>query len=124
MNKLRPWLLLVLVFVAGFAGGVVVTRGVVRHTVRQALGNPDFLRTRLERRLTFALRLDPQQRLKVHEILEHTQADLKTLRSEFQPRFVEVVKRAETQISADLTPEQQRRFEKFQQDNRAWWPAR
>jgi DNA-directed RNA polymerase specialized sigma24 family protein len=78
----------------------------------------------LERRLAFALRLDPQQRQKVHEILVRTQGDLKSLRSEFQPRFVEVVKRAETQISADLTPGQQRRFEKFQQDNRAWWPAR
>jgi hypothetical protein len=124
MNKLRPWILLVLVFAAGFAGGVVATRAVVRHTVRQALMNPDFLRVKIERRLAFALRLDPEQRVRVHEILVHTQGDLKTLREDFQPRFRGIVHRAQSEIADVLTPEQQKRFEKFQQENKPFWPGR
>src|SRR5438093_53113 len=124
MKNLRPWILLVLVFVAGFAGGVVVTRAVVRHTIRQALKNPDFLRAKIERRLVFALRLDAGQRVKVHEILANTQGDLKTLRGEFQPRFVAIMTRAQSEIAETLTPEQRKRFEKFQQENKTLWQAR
>jgi hypothetical protein len=124
MKKIRPWLVLGLVFVAGFAGGIVTTRAMLRHTIHQALRNPDYLPMRVERRLAFALRLDARQRVKLHEILQRTQADLRALRGEFQPRFLGLVNRAQSELAAELSPEQQKRLEKFQQENRAWWPGR
>ena len=121
MRKLKPWLLIFLVFCAGFAGGVVVTRGVIRHVVRQAIGNPDYVRDKVERRLAWKLKLDAAQRTRVHDILVGAQGDLKSLRSEFQPRFARIMGAAQTNIAATLSPEQQKRFEEFQSENRHLW---
>ena len=73
MKKFKPWLVIFLVFCAGFAGGVVVTRGIVRHVIRQAINDPDSMRDKIERRLVVKLRLDHDQPGKVHEILVSTQ---------------------------------------------------
>jgi hypothetical protein len=124
MKKLRPWILLALVFTAGFLGGVAVTRAVVRHTLQQALKNPDFLQAKIERRLLFALRLDARQRVKVHQILAGAQEDLKRLRGEFQPQFSGIMARAQSEIAEALTPEQQARFARFQQENKSLWQPR
>jgi hypothetical protein len=123
MNKLKPWLLLALVFAAGFAGGMVATRGVVRHLVQQAIHNPAKIRRAIEARLDVKLRLDAAQRAKVDAILLDTQGQLQGLRSEFQPRFGAIVQHAKTEITATLTPEQRQKFEKLQSENRQWWLA-
>ena len=124
MIKLKAWCLLFLVFFAGFAGGVAVTRGVVRHIVQQAVNNPDRFRDRIEARLASGLRLRPDQRAKVHEIFLHTHEDMKSLRGEFQPRFAAILDRAQSDIAATLTPEQREPFEKFKQENRHLWQTR
>jgi len=124
MKQLKPWLLIALVFLAGFAGGVVATRIAVRHFVLQVVRDPDFMRDRIEHRISAHLRLDPQQRTKVHEILLETQGELKTLRREFQPQFHSILDQAQSKISAELTPPQRERFERLQRENRVWWQAR
>jgi hypothetical protein len=121
MKQLKPWLLILLVFCAGFAGGVVVTRGVIRHAVRQAVGNPDYARDKIERRLAWKLGLDTAQRARVHDILVNTQHDLRSLRAEFQPRFAVIMAGAQTNIAAALSPAQQKRFEEFLGENRQLW---
>src|SRR5579863_8742642 len=113
MKKFKPWLVIILVFCAGFAGGVAVTRGVIRHIVRQVINNPDFMRDKIERRLAVRLRLDHDQREKVHDVLVHTQQEMKSLREDFQPRFFSIMSQAQSEISATLTPEQRRKFEEF-----------
>lgn len=122
MKKLKPWLVVLLVFAAGFAGGVVATRATVRHFVRQAVANPDHVRGFIERRMVVRLGLDADQRRKVHQILVERQGDLRELRMEFAPRFLEIVTNAETQISATLTSEQRETFEKLREENRQLWP--
>ena len=122
MKTLKPWLVIILVFVAGFAGGVVTTRAVVRHLVRQAVANPDRVRDLIEQRMTRRLRLNAEQRQRVHEILTERQGDLRGLRQEFAPRFLDIVTNAEAQISATLTPEQRERFEKLREENRRLLP--
>src|SRR5262245_4924954 len=116
MTKLKAWCLLLMVFFAGFAGGVAVTRGVVRHIVQQAVSRPDLFRDRMEARLASRVRLEPNQRANVHEIFVRTHEDLKGLRGEFQPRFAAILDRAQSDIAAALTPEQRERFEKFKQE--------
>ena len=124
MTKLKAFCLLLLVFFAGFAGGIAVTRGMMRHMVQQAVSNPDLFRDRMEARLASRLRLQPEQRGKVHEVFVRTHEELKSLRSEFQPRFAAILERAQSDIAAALTPEQRERFDHFKQENRHLWQAR
>jgi len=117
-------MVLALVFVAGFAGGMVTTRIAVRHFVQRVIRDPQVLRDKIERRIALRLRLDPAQRAKAHEVLVETQQQLKDLRGEFEPRFLAVMDRAQSEIAATLTPEQRRRFEQLQAENRHWWQSK
>jgi hypothetical protein len=124
MKKCKVWLVVAAVFVAGFAAGVVVTRGVVRHFVQRIAMNPDRMRSLIEKRLTAQLRLDPEQRQRVDQILTHTAGELKALRREFAPRFAAILTNAESEVSVMLTPEQRERFRKFREENRQLWQPR
>jgi hypothetical protein len=118
MKKLKVWLVVAGVFVAGFAAGAVVTRVVVRHLIERIATHPDRMRVLVEKRLTARLRLDPEQHRQVDQILTNTEGELKALRREFAPRFVSILTNAESEISALLTPEQRERFKKFREENR------
>jgi len=122
--KFKSWLVVLLVFVAGFAAGVVVTRGVVRHAIRQAATNPERIRDVIERRLTRQLDLDATQRAKVHDILTESHGDLRVLRSEFRPQFLAIVSNAEQRVAAVLNDEQKERFARVLAENRQFWEAR
>jgi len=121
MKHLKALLLLLLVFCTGFAGGVVATRTVVRHFVRRAVKDPNFMRAVVEKRLALRLRLNSEQRSQLHDVLLQTQGELKTLRVEFQPRFLTIIDHAQSEIDAVLTPEQRERFDEFKAENRPWW---
>ena len=86
-----------------------------------ALANPDRVRNLIERRMTARLKLDSEQRLKVHGILVDSQTQLQALRGEFSPRFLGILTNAEAQVSATLDDEQRTRFEKFREENRQLW---
>ena len=120
MKNWKSLLLLVLVFFAGLAVGVVGTRIVVRHVVQNAIAHPERVQTFMERNLTRRLRLDNDQQVKLHDILTDARGQLTSLRKEFQPQAAEVLTGADKKISALLTPEQQERYDKFKERN---WPA-
>ena len=120
MKNWKSLLLLVLVFFAGLAVGVVGTRIVVRHVVQNAITHPERVQTFMERNLTRRLRLDNDQQVKLHDILTDARGQLTSLRKEFQPQAAEILTGADKKISALLTPEQQERYDKFKERN---WPA-
>lgn len=124
MKRSKVWLVLVLVFLAGFAGGILATRLAVRHFVREAISHPELIRNKIERELDRTVRLTPDQRTQVHAILVDSQQQLQAVRREFQPQFSSVIRETRARISKVLTPEQQERFEKFQAENRALLPVR
>jgi hypothetical protein len=121
MKTAKVWLLIGFVFLAGVAVGVVGTRAVVHRMVLTAINDPDRVRHMIAHRLQRQLKLDSEQKAKVDEILEHTQKDLKDLRGDFAPQFYSIMSNAHTEISAVLTPDQQKRFEKFREENRRLW---
>ena len=121
MYKFKPWLLLILVFLAGLVCGVVGTRQVMRHMVFLALRSPDRMRDRMERRLTSDLTLTPEQRVKAHTILLSTYAQLQQLRTELGPRYLAIVDQAQSELSTMLTPEQRVTFEKLVKKRRFLW---
>ena len=124
MKKLKPWLLIFTVFFAGMAVGVVGTRIVVRKIIQRVVENPDLMRDRIERDLASNLKLTPEQRTQAHEVLVNSQRKIRELRSEFQPRLLEILDDAELQISEKLTPEQRERLQQFLIEKRkVWKPA-
>lgn len=124
MKQLKVWLVLALVFLAGFAGGVVATRVVVRQFVGKAIANPELVRNKIERDLNRKLRLDARQRKDVHQILVKSHRQLRELRQGFQPQFAAIVAGAKKDIAEILTPEQREQFERLQADNKAFLRTR
>ncbi len=121
MKSLKVWLVIILVFIAGFGSGVVTTRAVGRRFAYRLLNDPDAVRKVVAARLARKLDLTRDQKSKVDEILLRTQDDLKDLRQEFGPRFQSIMISARNDISAVLTPEQEERFRKFREENRRLW---
>jgi len=121
MKNLKVWLVIALVFVAGFGSGVVTTRAVGRRIVFRLLNDPNAVRKVVAARLAHKLDLTHDQKAKVDEILLRTENDLKGLRQEVGPRFQSIMFAARDDISAVLTPEQQERFRKFREENHRLW---
>ncbi|MGH7993185.1 MAG: hypothetical protein ACREDQ_06695 [Limisphaerales bacterium] len=122
MKAFKLSLLIALVFLAGVAAGVVGTRIAIRHWVNTAIQRPQNFQMLLERNLRWRLHLDARQRGEVHRILTDTRVQLRDLRQQYRPQVVVVLTNTEAQISAILTPEQEARFERMQQENRRFFP--
>ena len=118
MKNWKSILLLVLVFFAGIAVGVVGTRVVVRRVIQQAIAHPERVQTWMEHRLTHRLQLDGDQQSKLHAILSDSHAQLTELRTKYRPEMIFVVSNANNQITAMLTPEQKKRFEELKKKDR------
>src|SRR5690349_12320191 len=112
MKQFKVWLLLALVFVAGFAGGVVTTRIATKRFVQQVMADPGKFRVRIERDLDRKLGLDARQRTDVRQILRESHDRLRTEREQIQPEVMAIMRDTHDRIAAVLTPEQQERFEK------------
>jgi Spy/CpxP family protein refolding chaperone len=121
MTRLKPWLLLLLVFLAGVAAGSFGTRIFVRHTFKSWTRNPEAMRERVEEDLVRELDLTSEQQEKVHDILTDSHERMKALRDEFHPRFAEIMDSSEKRIRATLTPEQQEHFEQFLKEKKQLW---
>jgi len=117
MKKLKPWLLLALVFLVGVMVGVVGTRFVVRRAVRQAMLHPARVELVLERRLTRRLQLDAGQQAQLEQILQAATRQLQTLRQQYHPAATGVYSNANAQFSAILNPEQQLKYERWKAEN-------
>lgn len=115
--------LLVLVFAAGFAGGVVATKMLVRQMVAYAVAHPAGAGGQVELHLDRSLHLDQKQRTQVHQILKDSRDRLRGVREEFQPKFNGIVLETRTNILAVLTPDQQDRFQEFLVENRSFLPV-
>jgi len=118
MKTLKLVLLVALIFVAGFAAGVVTTRLVVRHFIQRAIAHPELIRAWLERGLDRRLQLDAEQQRQAHEILLDAHTQIKALREQVQPEYAGIVTNTQGRLSAILTPEQQKLFDDFRAEHR------
>ena len=123
MKRIKPWLVLALVFIAGLVLGVVATRIAVRKFVQTAITQPDKLRDRIELRMSRRLALTPEQREKVHTALRQAQERIQALRAENQPRFNLILTDTRDDIAAVLTPEQKEKFAQFRRENQQLFPG-
>ena len=112
---------LVLIFLAGFSGGVVATRVVVRQMVREARRNPEtpqVLRTNIEQNLFRTLQLSPKQKKQVHEIMKDSRDRRRPIMEQYQPQLDAITIETRSNIFSMLKPEQQQRFKEFLSENR------
>jgi len=116
MKYLKPIILLVLVFAAGIAVGVVATRFSIRNSIKQAVQQPTMVRFRIVRDLSRQLDLDVSQQTKLDEILISTQQQIATARKERFPRYRLIFADTQKRVSEMLTPEQRVKFEKIQSE--------
>ena len=117
MKNWKSILLLLFVFFAGLVVGVVGTRIAVRHFVQRAILQPERVQLMVERDLSWKLRLDRDQRVKLHEILSDSRVQLREIRQQIQPQTALIFSNANTQIAAMLTSDQQAAFERFKSSN-------
>ena len=123
MKNWKSILLLVLVFLAGLAVGVVGTRIATRRVIQQAIAHPERVQAFVEHDLTRKLRLDNDQQARLHVILTDTRGRLRGLRQEYQPQAAAALIEADEKFAALLTPDQQARYQKFKLENRPLWQS-
>lgn len=120
--------LVILIFVAGFVGGVVVTRTFYRHLVHYYVSHPNYTQTNIafnfEMRLNHRLDLNPRQREEVRKILRDARERMRDVREEFQPKMNTISLEARTNIYDVLKPNQQDRFAAFLEENRQFLAVR
>ena len=119
MKTFKLLLLVLLVFLSGVVSGVVGTRIVVRRVMGEVILHPETVQPRIERTLAFQLRLDNDQRAKLHVILSDAHEQLQALRKEYRPQVILVLSHANDQVAGLLTPEQRARFEQWKDKNRS-----
>lgn len=128
MKTLKVVGLVALIFVAGFAGGVVATHIFFRRMLKFAAAHPAQVRTNVEQniqmRLEHRLGLNPKQRQEIRQVLKDTRDKMRDVREEFQPKLNTISLEARTNIYAVLKPDQQDSFAAFLEENRQFLPVR
>jgi hypothetical protein len=122
MKNLKVWLLLALVFIAGGVGGVVTTRVVTRRVMARMIQDPALFRLRIERDLDRQLRLNPQQRQQMRDILRSSHERIRDVRQHVQPQIAGIMQDTRKNIADILTPDQQKRFDRLLEENRQFLP--
>jgi hypothetical protein len=128
MKTLKVVGLVILIFVAGFAGGVVASHIFVRHMVQYNVAHPNQILTNIqfnfEIRLNRRLDLNQRQREEVRRILKDARERMRDVREEYQPKLNTISLVARTNIYEVLRPGQQDRFAEFLEENRQFLPVR
>jgi Spy/CpxP family protein refolding chaperone len=113
-SKLKPWLVLAVIFIAGILTGVGLTIGLgphFKHPPGQH-GSKDHLFDFLTQRL----KLTADQQAKVQPITADAEAKLHSLHHEELERGSQIFKAMDDQISALLTPQQQAELQQVESE--------
>lgn len=116
-RSVRLGLLLTGLFAAGAAAGGLVTLGAVKRAGRRAL-QPDRWEPTISERIIGPLELTPEQDARIRPHIKAAVEETRTAYRQAVGRAVEVFSRLDTQIAAELTPEQRTRFEQMKEERR------
>lgn len=108
---LKNWLVLVAVFVLGCITGVGLS-GVYHSKANVSVRQPrSHDREAMFEKMRHDLNLDEEQSQKMHQVLEETAGDFRTLRGELRPKYEELRMKARGRMRALLNTEQQGKFD-------------
>ena len=108
-NRWQVRIAATIIFVLGFAAGILalnVYRGWARHATPH---------NRIDE-LSEKLKLNPDQKAQVEEILGDTREQLRAVRRESEPRVNEIRRQADGRLQTVLTPEQWQQFQKLRDE--------
>lgn len=110
-----------LIFIAGIVIGVIAGHRMTISTMQKAARDPAFLRQMIVKRLSCKLDLSEDQRKSIEGIITDSQVSIRDLRGEVEPRFADILKNAERQITEVLNAEQQEQFRRMLEERRKLW---
>lgn len=112
--KLWSWLVLALIFLLGVATGVSLTIGLSPHFTH--LPGARQMKEQMLKDLTHRLNLTPDQQAKVQPILADVATQMQTVHRDEVGRISQIMEKANSQIAAILTPEQQTELQTMQKE--------
>ena len=112
--KLKPWLLLAIIFVVGVVTGSALTMGWEAHFRHQP--GPQQINRLWMAQLIQRLDLTADQQAKIKPILADAKTKIQSLHRDEVERGSQIMKAAHDQISAILTPEQQAKLQKMESE--------
>ena len=119
MNRWKPILGVLLVFLLGALAGAAVVHRVDRQSVEAVLaGRGGATADLIVRRLTRSLDLDPAQRDQVRAIVTETRRDIVEIRKPVQAKIEEALERSRGRVREILRPDQQEKFDRIQSERR------
>ena len=111
----------ILVFILGWFGGALSVWIIAHHRMMVlATGNTQAMTLLLERQTTRGLKLDDDQKVKLHELLLENVKERKQLQNQIQPQVWTINRQTVQAIDGMLSSDQQLRF----QDNLLLFKAR
>jgi hypothetical protein len=117
MKRSTAVLAVAALFLVGIAVGVIGTHLFYLHEAHQPGSLARLGSLWLARSLDRRLDLSAEQRRQVDAILADTAREAAVLRHDITPRVLEILDRTHRRISAVLTPEQRKKFERFRREH-------
>jgi hypothetical protein len=113
-SKLKPWLMLAVIFIVGVVTGSTLTIGLGSH-FRHPPGAQQMKRLWMAH-LTERLNLTTDQQTKIQPILADAETKIQSVHHDEVERGSQIIKAADDQISALLTPAQQVELQKMESE--------
>jgi Spy/CpxP family protein refolding chaperone len=111
-SNVKPWLLLVGIFIVGVVTGWALTFGLGPRFAQPP--GPHDVRQHLRDRLIHDLNLTTDQQTKIQPILNDAETKIRALHREEIGRGAQIMKETDDQISAFLTPDQKVQLQKLE----------
>jgi len=121
MNHLSRWrvgLYLAAIFVAGGVTGWTIAARATKERMYSSIRSDEFA-TQLRERVRSGLELSPAQAAKIEPIIERTCSEMKSIHRDTYKRISQIISNLNSQIGAELTPDQKTRFEQMERERQA-----
>jgi len=113
-SKLRPWLVLAVIFIAGAVTGAALTIGFASHWMQPP--GAQQMRNNWMMHLTHRLNLTADQQAKIEPILADAGNQLQSLHRDEVEKVSQIMEKTNSQIAAILTPDQQAELQKMEKE--------
>jgi Spy/CpxP family protein refolding chaperone len=113
-SKLKPWLFIALIFVAGIMTGAALTIALSSHFMQPP--GMQQMKSRWMMYLTRQLNLTADQQAKIEPIVADSENQMQAARRDNADRVSQIIQKANAQIAAILTPDQKTALEKISKE--------
>ena len=125
MKRFRGCLMVAFIFLCGFliGGFLGLAFGWTGFFHKIVKGGPGAIRDVVMERAAHDLKLKPEQKERVHKIVEETGAELAMTTEEIRPKVEEIMGRSEDRVREVLDAKQRQKFDLFVNEGRRRWKA-